>query len=364
MKKIFTHSFIIAAVVLMFSNFGFAQKEKSVSSTSQLYVISAKAGGVNFIEGKVSIARKSGKSGYLLKGDTVEIGDKISTGADGRAEILLNPGSFVRLAPNSEFEFLTTSLDDLRLKLSKGSAILEVYADKDYTVMINTPDSQYVAVKSGVYRVDILADNSSKLEVWSGKAQVNNQEVKGGRTATVNRGQTTVVKFDRDEKDELETWSRTRSKELTKLNERLERRALRNTLINGFYSNSWNMYNSFGLWIYDTSISGYCFFPFGYGWRSPYGFGYGWNAWNIRLPYWVYYQPINPVVNNSGGNNNANNTDRRRNNPPFQTIQNDVGTSPTDSRNPQNNDSFPTVRQPQPIIIIPSNPTGSRTRGN
>ncbi len=363
MKKIFLLGLSIGAVVLTLSNFVFAQRERTVSNASQMYVISAKAGGVNLVEGKVAIARTSGKSGYLLKGDTVEIGDKVTTGADGRAEILLNPGSYIRLAPNSEFEFLTTSLDDLRLKLTRGSAILEVYADEDYTVLVNTPNSQFVAIKSGVYRVDVLADSSSKLEVWDGKARVNNSEVKGGRTATVANGQTTVVKFDRDEKDELETWSRTRAKELTRLNARLERRNLRNTLISGYNTNSWNMFNSFGLWIYDASISGHCFFPFGYGWRSPYGFGYGWNAWNLYLPYYIYYQPINPVINNP--NNNANNTDRRRNNPPYQTLQNDVGSSPTDSRTPKNNDSFPTVRQPAPIIIVPSTTNnGARTRDN
>lgn len=362
MKKMFSHSFIIAAVALMFTNFVFAQRDKTVSNTSQLYVISAKPGGVNLIEGKVSVVRADGKSSLLAKGDKLEIGDKVLTGADGRAEILLNPGSFVRLAPNSEFEFLTTSLEDLRLKLSKGSAILEVFADDDYTVMVNTPDSQFVAIKSGVYRVDVLANNTSRIEVWTGKARVNSAEVKGGKTVTVSGGQTTVAKFDRDDKDELELWSKTRAKEITKSNSRLQRETLHYTLLNGYRNNAWNMYTSFGLWVYDASISGHCFLPFGYGWNSPYGYGYGYNVWNIRLPYWVYNQPINPVVTNSGGNNNANNTNKVRTRPPFEAIQNDVGTSPNNSRT-QDSDPFPPVRQPAPIINLPQD-TGSRTRGN
>ena len=255
------------------------------------------------------------------------------------------------------------------LKLNQGSAILEVFADKDYSVSINTPNVQFRAIKSGVYRVDILNDGSSKLEVWDGKAQVgamaNASEVKSGRAATVINGETTIAKFDRNDKDELETWSKDRAKELSKINARLERRSLRDTLISGYNSNSWNMYNSFGLWIYDASFSGYCFFPFGYGWRSPYGFGYGWNAWTIRLPYYVYYQPINPVINNSGGNGNgnANNTSRRNpTKPPFENIQNDVGSSPMDARTPRQN-PFPTS-QPAPIIVLPQNPNGARTRGN
>ncbi|MDQ3750897.1 MAG: FecR domain-containing protein, partial [Acidobacteriota bacterium] len=123
MKKNLLSVFSVGLMTALFAAFTFAQESRrTVSEISSLYVISAKAGGVNFVEGKVAVTRKVGKSGYLLKGDTLEIGDKVSTGADGRAEILLNPGSFVRLAENSSFEFASTSLEDLQLKLNGGSA--------------------------------------------------------------------------------------------------------------------------------------------------------------------------------------------------------------------------------------------------
>lgn len=366
MKKTFLIKLSIGAIALLLPIFAFAQTDRTVLNASQIYVISAKAGGVNFIEGKVAIVRKEGKSGYLLKSDTIEVGDKISTGADGKAEILLNPGSYIRLAANSEFEFLTTSLDDLRLKLTRGSAMLEVFADKDYAVSVTTPNAQFTAVKSGVYRVDVLSDGSSNLEVWEGRAQIGTTEVKEGRAATVINGQTAITKFDRDEKDTLETWSKNRAKELTKINARLERRNLRNTLVSGFQSNSWNMYNSFGLWVSNPMYPGHCFLPFGNGWSSPYGYYYGWNIWNIRLPYFIYNQPQVPVITNPGGNNTANNTDRQttRENPPFQNIQKDVGRSPVDSSNPQTDrSSFPTYQPSAPIIVAPSN-TGAKTRDN
>lgn len=369
MKKILLHVFIISTFVSTLSGFVFAQRDKTVSGLSQMYVISAKAGGINYLEGNVTVARSDGKSGNLVKGDNLEIGDRVMTGANGKTEILLNPGSFVRLGSNSEFEFVTTSLDDLILKLNRGSAIFEVFADKEYSVSINTPNVQFRALKSGIYRVDILNDGGAQIEVWDGRAQVGvlakAVEVKQGRTATVINGETTIAKLDRNDKDELVNWSKDRAKEISKVNDRLERRSLRDSLIAGYNSNSWNMYNSFGLWVYDASFSGYCFFPFGYGWRSPYGFGYGWNVWTIRLPYYVYYQPINPVINNSGGNGNgnANNTSRRTpTKPPFESIQNDVGTSPMDARTPRQN-PFPTS-QPVPVIVLPQNPNGARTRGN
>ncbi len=280
---------------ILLSGFVFAQSNnKTVSSTGDLYVISAKAGGVNYIEGKVTVAGKNKRSSYLLKGDTVEVGDKVSTGTDGKAEILLNPGSYIRLAENSSFEFLTTSLDNLRLKLNGGSAMFEVIADDEFKIVVYTPKADFSIITSGVYRVSVLDDGSGQIAVWKGKARVgdiNETEIKGGREAVVKGGQVAVAKFDRDEKDALEDWSKSRAKDLAKVNSRLQRPDLRNSLISGFGASRWNMYNSFGLWVFDRSFGSYCFLPFGYGWNSPYGYSYGRDLWYFRLPRVIYTQP-------------------------------------------------------------------------
>ena len=295
MKKNLMLGLALAVSIVFFSSFAFAQNNnKTVSSTRDLYVISAKAGGVNYVEGEVVIAGKNKKNDYLLKGDTIEVGDKISTGANGKAEILLNPGSYVRLAGNSSFEFLTTSLDNLRLKITRGDAIFEVIADNDFQVAINTPKADFSIVDSGVYRVSVLEDGSGRIAVWKGKAQVgdfNETEIKGGREAVVNGSQVAVAKFDKDDKDTLDVWSKTRAKDLAKVNSRLQRPDLRNSLMYGFASSRWNMYNSFGLWVFDSSFGSYCFLPFGDGWSSPYGYGYGRDIWYFRLPGVIYNQP-------------------------------------------------------------------------
>jgi hypothetical protein len=295
MKKKLMSVLTSGLFIVLFSSFVQAQNSnKTVSSTSDLYLISAKAGGVNYVEGKVVIAGKNKRSGYLLKGDTIEVGDKVSTGADGKAEILLNPGSYIRLAENSSFEFLTTSLDDLQLKLSDGRAMLEVIAVDEFRVAIKTPKADFSLTTSGVYRISVLGDGSGQIAVWKGKAQIgdfNETEIKAGREATVNLGQVAIEKFDRDDKDALEEWSKTRAKELAKANSRLQREDLRGSLISGFGSSRWNMYNSFGLWVFDRAFGSYCFLPFGYGWNSPYGYSYGRDLWYFRIPRVIYNQP-------------------------------------------------------------------------
>ena len=301
MKKSLLSAAAIAVVGLLLSSFAFSQedkdqknKEQMVSAVASTYVISARAGGVNFLEGKVSIVRKDGKSGLLLKTDTVEIGDKVVTGADGRAEILLNPGSFVRLGANTEFEFETTDLDNLKLKLSAGSAIFEVYADNEFKVSLDLPDADIELTRSGVYRVDVLADGSGKLSVWKGRVVIDDQEIKAGKTAVI-KGKTAsaVAKFDRDNKDPLDIWSDLRAKEASKINKRLQRDALTTALLGSYNRGIWNTYNTFGLWVFDYLTGRWCFLPFGFGWNSPYGYGYGFNINYCPLPP-IVYMPPNP----------------------------------------------------------------------
>ncbi|MET0752863.1 MAG: FecR family protein [Pyrinomonadaceae bacterium] len=358
MKKIFSNIFAIGAIFFLSSIYVFAQKGETVSNLAQYYVISAKAGGVNYVEGIVTVLRKTAKSGYLLKNDKLEIGDKVSTGNGGKAEILLNPGSYIRLAENSEFEFITTSLDDLKLKLTRGSAMLEVYAGEDFRVVINTPGAQFYVAKSGVYRVDAPSGEAAKIEVWEGRAQIgdaNATVIREGREASVSGSQVAVAKFDRDEKDALEDWSRTRAKELAKVNARLEKKALRDTLISSYSSNGWNVYDSFGLWIYDASFSGFCFLPFGSGWYSPYGYNYGWNMWRIKVPSYIYNPPLNPTISGGGtSNGNGTSNDRTVGNvptripPPFEQLQDNGGVQ---------------IRRNNPALIddIPSFPSGAPT---
>lgn len=271
-----------------------AQNATLRSAAGDKYLISAKAGGVSYVEGDVRTLREVGKSGMLLKGDTVEVGDKVITGTDGRAEILLNPGSYARLGENSEFEFITTDLEDLKLKVNRGSAILEVYAANDFRVSISSPQDTFALIDTGVYRLDVDASGRGRLEVWKGKAEAGDAVLKGGRAVAGDETNAIVEKFDRDDKDAFETWSKARSKELAKTTGQLKDRALRTTLIRSYLGGGWNMYNSFGLWIFDASMGRYCFLPFGYGWSSPYGYGFGNDIWWYQLPRAVYYPPRNP----------------------------------------------------------------------
>jgi hypothetical protein len=304
MKQYFVRFFAISVYVGIACLGAHAQNDALTAAAGSRYVISAKAGGVNFVEGTVGVVRRGRKSGVLHKGDTLQIGDRVSTGADGKAEILLNPGSFLRLGGNAAFEFKTTSLDDLQLTIDRGSAILEVFAAEEFKVEIATPGTKYLLIDTGIYRVDITNSGESRLEVWKGSAKAGNSlsRVKAGRAATSGTaGSVTVAKFDRDDKDDLDIWSKTRGKELAKSTATLKRANMRTALMQSFLGRRWNVFNSFGLWVSDPMSGGYCFLPFGRGWYSPYGYGYGHYLGWYDLPPVIWYPPHSGGGSTGGG---------------------------------------------------------------
>lgn len=369
--------YIGSLVVLLLHAVSAQTSTNGLSPAADKYLISAKAGGVNYVEGSVSIVRKDGKSGYLTQRDQIEPGDVVTTAADSRAEVLLNPGSFLRLGPSSSFEFKTTSLDDLRIKLDSGSAIFEVFASRDFKVRVTTPNAKLLLIKSGVFRVDVISDGGANIEVADGEALLGDRNatlVRTGFSAKLSGRDATVERYNRKDLDSFEAWSKTRSRELAKQSAKLKDRALRDSLLASFNGGQWGMYNSFGLWVFNPSYGGFCFLPFGNGWSSPYGFGYGNCICSWHLPYVIYY----PNHGVTGGGGPVANTltpivtqGDRSPTPPFVRMEQsggrgitDYGLSTTD-RSPRFPDG-PVFNPPPPVVVQPPpadrGATGSRPR--
>jgi len=316
---------VVLIVSALFVLDGNGQTDVSRISAADKYSISAKAGGANLVVGHVTIARKDGTDLSLMKGDVVEVGERVTTSAGSRIELLLNPGSYVRIGPNSSFEFVSTNLDELELRLHSGSAMFEVFTTRDFLVRLSAGTAQFGLVETGVYRLDVDSENSARLSVWDGRAEAGvsgNFKARDGRRIVFANGTYSIQKFDRDDQDELAVWSRERGKTLAKSVASLQRDRMRDSLVSGFRSGRWNLYNTFGLWVYDPFFGSYCFLPFGYDWRSPYGYWFARSIWYFNLPHWVYKQPPppsfqgrGPVVTTAGspskGDAAANNADTK-----------------------------------------------------
>ena len=269
----------------------------AVGQNRERFSISAKAGGVNTVLGHVTITREGQEPQLLSATDDLAAKEILTTGATSNAEILLNPGSYLRLAENSEFQFDDISLDHLKLRLTKGSAIVEAtgVADMDLGINVTTPNAAFTIIRSGIYRINVEPE-SSILAVYKGRASYgpNADVLKGGNSVRLSNGVAELAKVPK-EKDAFELWSKQRAQLLAKANERLSGRAL-----NGYLSNrGWDSWlwggSRFGLWTFNSSFGCYTFLPFFYGWSSPYGHYYGSYFW--RGGY--YGHNPNPIIVNN-----------------------------------------------------------------
>jgi hypothetical protein len=249
------------------------------------YIISATAGGINFTSGNVTVQRRgSSRQHALTAKDDLDTGDSVTTGAGGRVEVLLNPGSYMRVDENSEFVFTDASLDNLRVRLLKGSALLEITGVDDikFEIGFSTPQTDALIIRKGIYRFNALANETTEISVRKGRALFGKgffNEVKGGQKVLIGRNLLEVAKLDKKNQDTLDVWSKERAETLAHANGRLQ---------SGSLAAAFDDYNSiqalgiipssygFGLWVYSQRLGGYCFLPFGWrGWSSPYGYGYG-----------------------------------------------------------------------------------------
>jgi hypothetical protein len=252
----------------------------SLAQNRERFGISAKAGGVNAVVGHVMVSRKGQQPQLLTNRDDLVVGDVVTTGALSNIEVLLNPGSYFRLGENSEAQLVDTALDNLRLKLNKGTAIVEVTGVENikFEIPIETPQATFTILRAGLYRLSVETD-SVELAVKAGRASFSDEPkalVKGGKKVTISGGMPTVAKIDKS-KDNIDLWSKQRAELLARANAKLS-----NSVLNGYlggFENAGFASSRWGLWMFSSRMGCYTFLPFYWGWSSPYGHYYGSYYW-------------------------------------------------------------------------------------
>lgn len=256
----------------------------AVAQTRDKYVISAKAGGINAVTGQASMHAKGEADWQQLNiTDDLQPGDRVRTAFDGRVEILLNPGSYLRLGGNSEVELSNTTLANLEVRLIRGVAIVEATGVEETQMLINisTPHAKLAIDRQGLYRLNVVPNDLTELIVRKGRVILGdtNTKIKGGNKVVFSATTVSVAKLtDAEKKLEknlpIETWSKDRAETLAKANGRISGRAFRTALAS--MNDPFLFFGGFrrsGFWYYDSRSSCYTFLPYGYV-SSPYGSGY------------------------------------------------------------------------------------------
>jgi ferric-dicitrate binding protein FerR (iron transport regulator) len=175
-------------------------------------VVSAKSGLVYFTIGRVWVDQSQLNSGEIVR--QLQTSEILHT-ARGRAEVLLNPGTVLRLGNNGRLRMDSLALTDANLSLLAGSAVITVMnAPKLDRVKLRIGSGTVILERDGVYRLDSSA-NLTRLRVFSGRAQVLRD---GASTPVVVRRGTSIemddlqlAKFDTKDTDALDRWAKART---------------------------------------------------------------------------------------------------------------------------------------------------------
>lgn len=237
-------------------------------------------GSVNYVEGQVMVGDRS-LDAQSVGATTLQPGQELVTN-NGKAEILLTPGVFLRVDSQSAVQMVAGSITNTEIKVEQGRAMVEVTDIHSQNNLRITEDGITTRlVKNGLYDFDAA---QNQVRVFNGKAVLmeGDREVKidGGHMVDLNTSEKLKAhSFDKDayEQTDLYRWSSLRSQYLAEANAD----AARTYIVNGAYGPGWFG----GGWYWDPWFGGYTFIPADGIFYSPFG-------WGFYSPFVVYRSPF------------------------------------------------------------------------
>lgn len=232
----------------------------------------ARPGTLNYIEGQVTTQDHQLTSSSVGNID-LQPGQSLST-ENGKAELLLTPGVFLRLDGNTTVEMVSPNLTKTEVELVKGRAEVEVdQIYKQNTLLVDMRSGEAQLLKKGLYSFDT---DGSIIRVFDGEAGVypggdlhanaKPIEVKSGHQLALTGEPAKPQHFDKNQgKDDLYNWSSLRSQYLGEANVNIAEKYAGYPVFNpgwywagGPYGYTW------------LPGDGLLWSPFGYGFYSPY----------------------------------------------------------------------------------------------
>lgn len=252
-------------------------------------------GTLNYVEGQASINSQPLNSNSI--GSAVLAPGQTITTEQGKAEVLLTPGVFLRLGDASAVKMISPSLTDTEVAVQRGEATVEV-ADiyEQNQLIVDEGGSSTRLLKNGLYDFD--ADQGA-VRVFSGEALLHDRsqqiKIKGGHQVVLGADRLKARGFDKTSYEgDLYQWSSLRSSYLAEAN--VDEAPLYANA--GWYGPGWIGTG----WYWDPWFDCYTFLPgdgffyspFGWGFYSPIGF-YG-APWAFRGHYPHHFDPHGPAL--------------------------------------------------------------------
>jgi hypothetical protein len=238
-------------------------------------VISAHSGVVQYVEGDVSIDNQPIHPKFAQFPD-VKPGQVIATD-EGRVELLLTPGVFLRLAENSSVRMISNSLSDTRLAVVSGSALVEIAELlPNNAITFDAAGAQIVLPHKGLYRID---SDPARVRVYDGQARVTAEDaqtmVRKGHEVALDSSTLTASNFDLKDADSFYRWSARRSEYVAEANV-TSARVANNSMSSGYAggAESSGVRSPNGAWSWNPWFGMFTYLPGSGMYMSPFGSAY------------------------------------------------------------------------------------------
>ena len=261
-----------------YQNQSYQDQSDEAIATSQARIVR-----LSYAEGSVQLATDQGVENATINVPLTE-GARLSTSSNGWAEVQLEDGSTIRLAPSTAVNFTELGRSSsgstlTTVDLDEGEAEFNVSRRNDTEVAVTERNKTILLDHSGRFRITSTVQDPLELVVFKGEVKVKDPDsgdqvaVKKGETFTLDPDDPAHYALDKEaEADELDNWGEPRDETLSSY-------AARNS---GDYSQSPYEYGVNDLSYYGNyyDVPGY-----GYLWQ-PNGAGPGWDP--FMNGYWTW----------------------------------------------------------------------------
>src|ERR1700741_707954 len=188
----------------------------------------------NAVQGPVIYQRGEGKFN-LEPGLRLDEGDVVHTGVNGFAELLLQPGNYLRLNSDTECQIFSDQHDKIRIKLNRGTANIEILArdgsanwfyspdQANELIRVITPNAEIFIPRPGIFQINAFSLNQTELVSRDGEALINGYRIKEKRRGVAANGSVSINEIDARIEDGFDKWARERADKLVKANKSLKR---------------------------------------------------------------------------------------------------------------------------------------------
>ncbi len=208
----------------------------------------------------------------------------------GKAELLLTPGTFLRIGGDSQARVVSRNLGNTTVRLVKGSAILDAQANFKHDVTLLMDGTRTRIAKKGIYAFDAKGQRIGVLRgkaiVFEGKSRVT---VKGKRQVRISSQtplETSKLNVRAIRSSALYRWNESRNRYESKARRSVQE-AIGQTV--RWYGPGWYWSRFWGFYAYLPSAGPYYWSPY-YGpyygpawgdWDGDSGWGgWGWGGWD------------------------------------------------------------------------------------